>query len=294
MMIIAGTSHPELADDISQLLKIPCIHAIVNWFEDQELRIQIPAHLHGEDVIVVQSTSKPANDHLMELLLIIDTARRAGAKTITTIIPYFGYSRQDRPSYEYGPISASLVANLLEAAGINRIITLDLHSRQIEGFFKAGVHNISPLTLFAPLFPEKDSYAIVSPDVGGLVRAQNFSSLLGVGLAVINKVREQNGVCKMSKVIGSVKGKHCILVDDIVDTAGTLCLAAELLLARGATAVTACVTHGVLSGEAIEKIEKSAINRIYITNSIKHSKLPDKFEILPIASLLAETLSTKK
>ena len=290
MIIIAGSSNPSLAKNIAAKIVAPCIQANIKRFEDQELRIQVEGRLYEQDAIIIQSTSKPANDHLIELLLLADTARRAGASRIIAIIPYFGYSRQDRPSYAHGPISASLVANLLEAAGIDRVITLDLHSKQIEGFFKIGVQNLDPFTLFVHLFADKKDHIIVSPDIGGLTRAKEFSHNLGYPLAVINKTRSPAGECSMDKVIGEVKAKHCIIVDDIIDTAGTICKAAELLMSKGALSVTACVTHPVLSGNAITLIDESALRKLYVTNSIIHPNLSNKIEVIAIDEILANSL----
>lgn len=292
MIIIAGSSHPQLAKSIATQLNIPFIQANTQRFEDQELRVQVDGSLYEEDVIIIQSTSKPANDHLMELLLLADTAKRAGARRVITAIPYFGYSRQDRPSYKHGPLSASLVATLIESAGVTRVLTLDLHSRQTEGFFKVGVHNLSPLPLYASLFPtaQKDDYIVVSPDIGGLLRAQELSQTLGVDLAVINKSRPHHGECEMSEVIGTIIGKKCILIDDIIDTGGTLCQAARLLMEKGALSVTACVTHAVLSKNCITLVEESPIDTLYITNSINQETLPSNCKVIPAETIFAEAL----
>ena len=292
MIILSGTSQPHLAKRIASILNVKCIQANVQHFEDQELRIQVTDSLYEEDVVIVQSTSRPANDHLLELLLLVDTVRRAGVRRIIVAIPYFGYGRQDRPSYDHGPISASLIARLMEAAGIDRIVTLDLHSRQSEGFFTVGVQNLNPMELFAPIFADRKDCLVVSPDVGGLIRAQPFSVKLGTGLVVINKTRTKEGDCQMSDVIGDVVGKHCILIDDIVDTAGTLCKAAELVMKKGAKAVSACVTHAVLSRNAAEVISKSAIKKLYVTDSIVHVGLPKKIQVISIDELFAATLSS--
>ncbi len=290
MIIIAGSSNPELANNIAKQINAPFIQAEVKHFEDQELRIQIEGNLYERDVIIIQSTSKPANDHLMELLLIADSAKRAGARRIIAAIPYFGYSRQDRPTYNNGPISASLVATLIEAAGIERIITLDLHSKQIEGFFKIGVQNLDTFDLFSKLFTDKDDYAIVSPDIGGLLRAQALSNKLNCGLVAINKTRDSSGECSMHEIIGNVKNKHCIIIDDIIDTAGTICKAAELLISKGASKVTACATHAVFSKNSIKLIDESCIDKLYVTNSIHHKNLPDKFTIISIEEILSNSL----
>lgn len=293
MIIIAGSSHPELAASIAEKLGISCINANTKRFEDQELRVQLDGCFYEEDVVIIQSTSKPANDHLMELLLIADTVKRAGARRILCVIPYLGYSRQDRPSYSHGPISASLVARLMEAVGLHRVLTLDLHSRQIEGFFNVGVQNLISLPLYQPFFPHvtPQDYIIVSPDVGGLRRAQEFSTLLGLDVAVVNKSRLATGECQMSEVIGNVKGKNCILVDDIIDTGGTICKAAALLLEKGAIGVTACVTHAVLSGDGLKLIEESPIETLYVTNSINQKNLPKNTHLIPIDTYFADALA---
>jgi ribose-phosphate pyrophosphokinase len=290
MIIIAGNSHQELSQTIASKLHVPLIIANTKKFEDQELRIQMDGNLWQQDVIIIQSTSKPANDHLMELLLIADTAKRAGSNHITAVIPYFGYGRQDRPSYSNGPISASLVATLLEAAGVDRVITLDLHSKQIEGFFKIGVQHFDALSLFAKLFKDTNNYIVVSPDIGGVTRAQKFANLLGVELAIINKVRSSNGKCVMNNIIGNIEGKNCIIIDDIIDTGETLHHACELLMQNNALSVSACVTHAVLSKLSIEHIENSNFANIYITNSIKQESLSTKIKVIDISDLIQNAL----
>ncbi len=290
-MIISGSSNITLAKNLAKKLDLPFIQANIKRFEDQELRIEIDAKLDQQDIIILQSTSKPANDHLMELLLIADTCKRAGAKHITSIIPYFGYSRQDRPSYAHGPISARLVVNLIEAAGIDRVITLELHSKQTEGFFNIGISNLDSFTLFEPTLRKiKGELVIVSPDIGGLTRAQQYSNNLKSGLAVINKTRDSEGICKMTEVIGDVANKHCIIVDDIVDTAGTLCSAAELLMRNGAKAVSACITHPVLSKNGVYLVNNSQIENLYVTNTINHNNLPEKIKIIEIDNLLVNSV----
>ena len=289
MIIISGSSNPKLSDNIAKTLGKICIHANINRFEDQELMVHIDGELYGQEVVIINSTSNPANDHLMELLLLVDTARRAGAKRIIAVIPYFGYSRQDRSHNPNEPISASLVATLLEAAGVGRVVTLDLHSKQIEGFFKIGVQSINITELFCPLF-KGNRYSVISPDIGGVIRAQKFSDKLGCSLAVINKFRTVAGQCSMQEIMGEVKDKHCIIVDDIVDTARTICQAAELLIKHGALSVKACVTHAVFSKQAIDRIEKSIIDELYISNSIIHHNLPNKIKTIPIEELLVNAL----
>ena len=274
MIIIAGSNHSSLAYSIANKISAPFIQA----------------NVYNQDVVIVQSTSKPANDNLLELLLLADAAKRAGANKITAIIPYFGYSRQDRISSDHEPISASLMAKLIEASGIEHVITLDLHSKQIEDFFNISIDNINVQNLFLPLFQDGKEYIVVSPDIGGMMRAQKFSQALGSGFAVINKIRDKNGDCNMSGALETIANKHCILVDDIIDTGKTICKAADLLMEKGALSVKACVTHGVFSGNAIELVANSNINEIFITDSIIHKNLPSKFKIISVSDILANCL----
>lgn len=285
MKIISGSSNPKLASRISQEIGAKLLDTKIDNFSDSELRVQVSDNI-GKDIIIVQSTSTPVNNHLMELLFLADTAKRAGAQNIIAIIPYFGYSRQDRCTYKYGPISASLVIKMLESAGITEIITLDLHSSQLEGMFNVPVTNLSTESIFFPILKNKKNIIAVSPDIGGIQRARNYSSLLGVDLAIINKSRDMNNIPSMSEIIGDVAGKDCIIVDDIVDGANTVCMATELLLKNGAASVRAIITHAVLSGDAITKIENSSLENIYVSDSIYHEKLPDKFTVIPIHELI--------
>jgi ribose-phosphate pyrophosphokinase len=289
MIIIAGSSHKTLALEISKFLGVEYLEANSNIFADHEWRIQINRNLYNKNVFIVQSTSKPANDSLMELLLIADTAKRAGAKKITAIIPYFGYARQDRPSYRYGPISAKLVADLIETSGINRVITIDLHSKQSEGFFNIPIQNIDPLPSFAERFKNLSNVVVVSPDIGGINRASNLANLLNCNFAIINKTRQADGSCHMQKLIGHIKDKHCILVDDIVDTANTICQAATTLKNEGCSQVDCVVTHAVFSSDSLEKIMNSNINNFYISDSIETNLQSDKIKkisILPLFDFL--------
>jgi ribose-phosphate pyrophosphokinase len=285
MKIISGSSNPNLAKRISKAIGFELLHTQIDNFDDGEIRVQVFDNI-GKEVIIVQSTSTPVNNHLMELLLLADTAKRSGAYNIVAIIPYFGYSRQDRCTYKHGPISASLVIKMLEASGIAEIITLDLHSNQLEGMFDIPVKNLSTESIFFPLLKNKKNIIIVSPDIGGISRARNYSSLLGSDLAIINKSRDTNNIPSMSEIIGNVQGKNCIIIDDIIDGASTICMATELLLANGAAAVEAVVTHAVLSGDAISKIEQSSIKNIYISDSIHHQYLPEKFKVLTVHELI--------
>ncbi len=288
--IIAGSNSRQLTHRLSKDLDIAQVEALIERFEDEELRVQLADGIYEEDVIIVQSTSKPANDHLMELLLLVDAAKRSGARRIIALVPYFGYSRQDRPSYNFGPISARLVATLIEAAGVDHLITVDLHSQQAEGFFKIGVQNIETMTLFADLLKDQPNLMIVSPDIGGMIRARKLSGMLGVDLAVINKIRKSHNTCQMGEIIGDVTGKHCVLIDDIVDTGGTLCKAAQLLMKSGALSVEAIATHAVLSGQAVANLEQSEIKKITVTGSIEQANLPGKFVVVDIAVLLGKIL----
>jgi ribose-phosphate pyrophosphokinase len=286
MQIISGSSNQALAKKIAQNTGYKLLHTKINNFGDGELRIEIDDNIE-EEVIIIQSTSHPANDHLIELLLLIDTAKRAGAKIITAIIPYFGYSRQDRCTYKHGPISASLVAKILEAAGVTKIITLDLHSKQLEGVFNVPIINLDPASIFFPIYKDTPDTIVVSPDIGGIARARNFSSLLGKDLAIINKSRDNNNECFMSQVIGHVKDKKCIIIDDIVDSGNTLCKAADLLKENGALQIEAYITHAVLSSDAKEKIMLSKIDKIFVSNSISHKTLPNKFVTICVEELIS-------
>ncbi|MGB4191508.1 MAG: ribose-phosphate pyrophosphokinase [Rickettsiales bacterium] len=290
MLIISGGSHPSLAQQVATQIKVELILANSQKFNDQEFKVQIQKNLYQEDVVIFQSTSNPVNDHLMELLLIADTAKRAGAKKIIAVMPYFGYSRQDRKSYEYGPISASLIASLIEASGIDEVITIDLHSKQSEGFFKINIQNLDAVELFAHYFKNTKNSIVVSPDVGGLDRAQKFANILGCEVALINKIRVQSGCCVMNDVNGDVTNKHCILIDDIVDTGNTLYQAVQLLRKKGAKSFDACITHSVFSKSALNKLERSGFNRVYITDTIKQNYLPDNIQIISVSKIIAEDL----
>ncbi len=288
--IIAGSTSKKLAQQLSANLNITQVEAFIERFEDEELRVQLANGVHDEDVIIVQSTSKPANDHLMELLLLVDAAKRSGARRVIALVPYFGYSRQDRPSYAFGPISARLVATLIEAAGVDELITIDLHSQQTEEFFKIGLQNIETTSLFADFLKAKQKLMIVSPDIGGTIRARKLSSVIGAEFVVINKIRKSHNTCQMAEISGDVLGQHCVLIDDIVDTGGTLCKAAEFLMQRGALSVEAIVTHAVLSGQAVMNIEASAIKRMTVTETIEQQYTSPKFNVLDISVLISSIL----
>jgi ribose-phosphate pyrophosphokinase len=296
MKIISCTSNPILADGISQYLNLPLTKANVRRFADEEIFLEVLENVRGEDVFAIQSTSYPANDHLMELLIMIDALRRGSARRITAVIPYFGYARQDRKTSPRAPISAKLVANMIASAGADRVLTLDLHSNQIQGFFDIPVDNLFAGTpVFVPYInkTKKGQLTIVSPDVGGVVRARAFARSLDANLAIIDKRREKAGVSEVMHVIGDVEGHECILIDDIVDSAGTICNAAKALIDHGAASVRAVSSHGVFSGEAAERIAKSPISEMIVTDSIAatdKTKACGKIKYLSVASLLGEAI----
>ena len=296
MKLLAGNSNTTLAAAVGDYLDMPLTRAQVRRFADMEVFVTIDENVRGEDVFVIQSTSYPANDNLMELLITLDALRRASARRVTAVLPYFGYARQDRKSGPRTPISAKLVANLITEAGANRVLTLDLHAGQIQGFFDIPVDNL----FGAPLFVKdiQSRYAgrdvmVVSPDVGGVVRARAIATKLHSDLAIIDKRRERAGVSEVMNVIGDVQGRDCILVDDIVDSGGTLCNAAAALMAHGAKSVGVYITHGVLSGGAVARIASSPIEMMTITDSILATeavRLASNIRQLSIAELLAEAM----
>ncbi|MCQ8241728.1 ribose-phosphate pyrophosphokinase [Rhizosaccharibacter radicis] len=293
MKIVACNSNRPLAEAMATALNLPLCKATVRRFADMEIFVEIQENVRGEDVFVVQSTCYPTNDNLMELLIMMDTLRRASARRITAVIPYFGYARQDRKSGSRTPISAKLVANLIVEAGANRVLTMDLHAGQIQGFFDIPVDNLFAAPLFVRDIKERygnRDLMIVSPDVGGVVRARQLAKRLGVDLAIIDKRRERAGVSEVMNVIGDVSGRHCLLVDDIIDSGGSLCNAAEAIMAVGATSVGAYVTHGVLTGGAVSRVASSPIEMMTITDSIQATeavRLAANVRQITIAQLLA-------
>lgn len=297
MKLFCGNSNPRLAEDVTKYLNIPMGKATVRRFADQEIFVELHENVRGEDVFLIQSTSYPANDHLMELLIMIDAVRRASARRITAVIPYFGYARQDRKPGPRTPISAKLVANLLTEAGASRVLTLDLHAGQIQGFFDIPTDNLYAVPVIAR--DVKSNYSlknvmVVSPDVGGVVRARSLAKRLDCLLAIVDKRRERPGESEVMNVIGDVSGKDCLLLDDIVDSGGTLCNAAEALLKKGAKSVTAYITHGVLSGGAIARITGSKLKELVITNSIMPTPAVEQapnIRVLPISDLIGEAIS---
>ena len=296
MRIISGNSNPLLAKEISFELKEKIIDVSVTKFADQEVFVEINENVRGKNIFIIQSTSMPANDHLMELLITIDALKRASAQTVTAVIPYFGYARQDRKVGPRTPISAKLVADILTTAGIDRLLTLDLHAGQIQGFFDIPVDNLYA----APVITKdiKKNYqnkdiVVISPDVGGVVRARGIAKRIDGDLAIVDKRRDKANVSEVMNIIGDINGRDCIIVDDIVDTAGTLCNAAEALIKSGAKSVSAYITHGVLSGPAVERIKNSKLDELVITDSIAPTKLildASNIRILKLAPLIAEAI----
>ena len=271
MRLITGNSNRALAEAIGQYLKIEPVKAQVRRFADMEVFVEIQENVRGEDMFVIQSTSFPANDNLMELLIMIDALRRASARRITAVIPYYGYGRQDRKVGPRTPISAKLVANMITEAGANRVLTVDLHAGQIQGFFDIPTDNLFAMPVIQKDISEyigADPPMVVSPDVGGVVRARALARRLGTDLAIVDKRREQAGESEVMNIIGDVEGKACVLIDDIVDSGGTICNAADALLKNGATAVYAYATHGVLSGGAVARIKASKLKSMVVTDSI--------------------------
>ncbi|MCA7119318.1 MAG: ribose-phosphate pyrophosphokinase [Acidibrevibacterium sp.] len=296
MKIVACNSNRALAEAVAAALNLPLTSAAIRRFADMEVFVEIHENVRGEDVFVIQSTSYPANDNLMELLITLDALRRGSARRVTAVIPYFGYARQDRKSGPRTPISAKLVANLITEAGANRVLTMDLHAGQIQGFFDIPVDNLYAAPLFTrdirERFDGKD-LMIVSPDVGGVVRARAIATRLNCDLAIIDKRRERAGVSEVMNVIGDVAERDCILVDDIVDSGGTLCNAAAALIANGARSASVYTTHGVLSGGAVARITASPIAMMTITDSILATeavRLAHNIRQLSIARLLAEAM----
>ncbi|WP_341749943.1 ribose-phosphate diphosphokinase [Candidatus Tisiphia endosymbiont of Sialis lutaria] len=290
MKILAGLSHKKLARHLAKELNCQYVETYITTFDDSETKVQILEDVQGCDVVIVQSISRPTNNHLMELLLLVDTVKRAGASKVTVVIPYLGYSRQDRRYDNFSPVPARLVANMLEIAGVDRIITVDLHSQQLEGFFKIAIQNLEPISLFAPIIKNYNNAIIVSPDIGGFVRIGAVNKLFNMNMAVINKSRDIKDQCQMSEIIGNVSGKHCLLIDDIVDSGETLYKGAKLLMAVGALSVDAFVTHPVLSGASKKNIENSDIMNIYITDTIETTDLPSKFHIISVTLIIVAAL----
>ncbi|MCI6692608.1 MULTISPECIES: ribose-phosphate diphosphokinase [unclassified Clostridium] len=296
--IFTGNSHPELAKEIAEILGLPLGKSKVSTFSDGEISVDIGETVRGADVFVVQSTSSPVNNNLMELLIMIDAFKRASAGRITVVMPYYGYARQDRKAKSRDPITAKLVADLLTAAGAHRVLTMDLHAAQIQGYFNIPVDHLLGSPILADYFINKgfddaDDVVVVSPDLGSVTRARKFADRLHAPIAIIDKRRPKANVSEIMNIIGDIKGKRCILIDDMIDTAGTIANAANALKDLGAKNVYACCTHGVLSGPAFERINNSAIEELVMLNTIK---LPEekedliKFKSLSVAPLFAEAI----
>ncbi|MBB5752009.1 ribose-phosphate diphosphokinase [Prosthecomicrobium pneumaticum] len=297
MKLVAGNSNRVIADAIATYLEIPLAKCLVRRFADQEIFVEIQENVRGEDVFVVQSTSYPANDNLMELLILIDALRRASARRITAVLPYFGYARQDRKPSARTPISAKLVANLITHAGADRVLTLDLHAGQIQGFFDIPTDNLFSVPVMSRDIKEHYDLAnvmVVSPDVGGVVRARALAKRIDAPLAIVDKRRERPGESEVMNIIGNVAGRDCILFDDIVDSGGTLCNAADALIANGARSVVAYITHGVLSGGAVTRITSSRLKELVITDSIQPTEAvlaASNIRVTSIATLIGEAIN---
>jgi ribose-phosphate pyrophosphokinase len=297
MKLLAGNSNRVLAEAIADHLDIPLTKAQVRRFSDNEVFVVIEENVRGEDVFVIQSTSYPANDNLMELLICMDALTRASARRITAVIPYFGYARQDRKTGGRTPISAKLVANLITRAGADRVLTMDLHAGQIQGFFDIPTDNLVAIPVLAAdirqHYKKTNDLMIVSPDVGGVVRVRALANRLDADLAIVDKRRSGPGHSEVMNIVGDVKGRRCILFDDIVDSAGTLCNAAAALIEHGATEVSAYVTHGVLSGAAVERVRGSVLKELVVTDSIEAPdpvQTSDKVRLVSIAPLIGEAI----
>lgn len=295
--VFSANANVALAEAIAAKLGVKLGDAQVMTFSDGEIGVNINETVRGQDVFIVQSTSYPVNDHLMELLILIDACKRASAGRITAVIPYYGYARQDRKAKARDPISAKLVADLIAKSGADRVLTMDLHAPQIQGFFDIPVDHLLGVPILAPYFNDKfadikDDVVVVSPDLGSVTRARNFATRLDVPIAIIDKRRPRANVCEVMNIIGDIEDKICIIVDDMVDTAGTLCNGAKALKDRGARKVIACATHGVLSGPAIDRIRDSVIDELVILDTINqpNEKMIDKIKVLSVTEVFAEAI----
>ncbi|KLD98655.1 ribose-phosphate pyrophosphokinase [Aliarcobacter butzleri] len=290
--LFSGSANPEFAKKVGEYLGMPVSDATLNKFSDGEISVQITESVRGQDVFIIQPTCAPTNDNLMELLIMVDALKRSSAKSISAVVPYYGYARQDRKAAPRVPISAKLVADLLEAAGITRVVTIDLHAAQIQGFFNIPADNLFGSILFVNYIRSKNlkNPIIASPDIGGVARARLYADKLGYDLVIVDKKREKANVAEVMNIIGEVKGKDVILVDDMVDTAGTLVKAAEVLKKRGATSVMACCTHGVLSGPAYDRIEKGELDELVISDTIPAKKDIKKITVLTASAIIGEAI----
>ncbi len=291
-MIFSGTANLQLSQEIANYLEMPLSKATINRFSDGEINIQIAESVRGKDVFIIQSTSAPANSNLMELLIMTDALKRSSAKSITAVVPYYGYARQDRKAAPRVPISAKLVANLMETSGITRVVTVDLHASQIQGFFDIPVDNLYGAILFIDYIKAKNfkNPVIASPDIGGVARARYFANKLGLDMVIVDKRREKANESEVMNVIGNVEGKDVILIDDMIDTAGTMVKGASALKKLGASSVMACCTHPVLSGPAFDRIENGDLDELVVANTIPISKKSSKIKVLSTASMLGEVI----
>jgi len=291
--LISGTANPEFAQKVADSLGQELASIEVNKFSDGEINVIIPDSVRGQDIFIIQPTCVPANDNLMELLIIVDALKRSSAGTINAVIPYFGYARQDKKAAPRVPITAKLVADMLQVAGVQRVITLDLHAAQIQGFFDIPVDHLTGSTLFVEYIKSKNlkNPIIASPDVGGVARARAYAESLGYDLVIVDKKREKANVSEVMNIIGDVEGRDVIILDDMVDTAGTLTKAADVLKSKGATSVMACCTHGVLSGPAFDRLTASALDELVITDTIPLKAAHDKITVLTASEITAKTIS---
>ncbi|MEA3456703.1 MAG: ribose-phosphate pyrophosphokinase [Campylobacterota bacterium] len=291
-MIFSGTANPELSEEIAKYLEMPLSKASIERFSDGEINIQIAESVRGKDVFIIQPTCAPANANLMELLIMTDALRRSSAKSITAIVPYYGYARQDRKAAPRVPITARLVADMIETAGISRMVTVDLHASQIQGFFDIPVDNLYGAILFLDYIKSKNfkNPVIASPDIGGVARARYFANKLDLDMVIVDKRREKANQSEVMNVIGEVKGKDIILIDDMIDTAGTMVHGAQALKDLGAASVMACCTHPVLSGPAFDRIQNGALDELVVANTIPMSKSCKKIKMLSTATMLGEVI----
>jgi ribose-phosphate pyrophosphokinase len=290
--VFAGTANVEFAKQVAKNLSLPLSDAQVHTFSDGEISVQISDSVRGKDIFIIQSTCSPANDNLMELLILTDALRRSSANSITAVIPYFGYARQDRKAAPRVPITAKLIANMLQAAGINRVVTIDLHAGQIQGFFDIPVDNLYGSVVFHNYIVNKNfkNLIVASPDIGGVARARAFAKKLNVDMVIVDKRREKANESEVMNIIGEVEGKNIILIDDMIDTAGTIVKAAAALKQKGALSVMACCTHAVLSGAAYEKIKNDALDELVVTDTIPLKEESPKIKVLSVAPLFAEVI----
>ncbi|WP_104760996.1 ribose-phosphate pyrophosphokinase [Helicobacter cetorum] len=290
--IFSGSAHPVFGKEVAKHLGIPLSKAVIGKFSDGEINIQISESVRGKDVFIIQPTCVPVNDNLMELLVMVDALKRSSASSITAVVPYFGYARQDRKAAPRVPITAKMVANLMQKVGIERIITMDLHAGQIQGFFDVPVDNLYGSIVFRDYIRSRalKNPVVASPDIGGVARARYFANQMGMDLIIVDKRREKANESEVMNIIGSAQGRDVILVDDMIDTAGTMCKAAEALKKQGATSVMALGTHAVLSGPAIKRIKESMLDEVVVSNSIPLAQKCDKITTLSVAPLFAEVI----